>query len=189
MPTEILQKTGGDVNSIIVLGKSATHNPADVNDLGNITDEIDLTSLAAGAARQSAKFDFGALRADKYNMMAALEWNTDPIPGEVVDFWLAFSPSATPANANPGGVSGLDSAYTGYSANLDDSIKQLTFIGSFVLTEQSNPGFTQKAVIGSFFPLQRYATLVVHNRTVSDPLYIDMVEMSVLITPIVTEGQ
>jgi hypothetical protein len=184
MPSEILQKTG----TVIVLANSGDHSPAAANNLGTRTDQIDLTSLAATAARQSDKFDFGATRARKYSMTAALEWATAPVAGEVVDFYLAFSPSATAANANPGGVSGSDAAYAGYSSNLDDSLKQLTFIGSFTLTVQAT-GTVQIATIGVFSTLNRYATLIVDNGSSADNLHNDGVEMSVLIEPIVDESQ
>jgi hypothetical protein len=186
MANEVLLKTG----TAIVLGKSASHSPAANNNLGTITDEIDLTSLAAGAARQSAKFDFGSTRARRYAIFAALEWATAPAAGAVesVDIYLAFSPSGTAAVANPGGVSGSDSAYAGYSSNLDDSLKQLTFIGSSIATVQAT-GTVQIATVGTFTPIERYATLVVDNSSASDNLHNDMVEMSILITPIVDEIQ
>lgn len=186
MPTDVLQKTG----TAIVLGNAAAHNGsvAAANNLGNVTDEIDLTDLAALAARQSAKFDFGATRARAYNMMAALEFATAPAAGETVDFYLAFSNSLTAANANPGGVSGADAAYAGYSANLTDSLKQLTFIGSMSLTVQAT-GDVQIADIGTFFAEERYATLIVVNSSAVDDLHSDVVEMSVLISPVVDEIQ
>ena len=124
------------VGTAIVLADT-THSPAAATNLGTRTDQINLTSLAALAARQSAKFDFTANRAPLYRMMAAIEFATAPAAGELVDFYLAFSPNATAANANPGGVSGSDAAYTGYSSNLADSLKQLTYIGSMVATVQA----------------------------------------------------
>lgn len=184
MPTEILQKTG----TIIVLADSTDYSPAAVNNLGARTDQLDLTSLAAGAARQSDKFDFGATRARRYNMMAAIEPASAPAAGEQIDFYLAFSPNGTAANANPGGISGSDSAYTGYSANLDDSLKQLMFIGSMTMTVQATPT-VQIAQIGIILPPERYAALVVDNSMAADNLVANAVEMSVLITPIVDEIQ
>lgn len=182
MPTEVLIKTG----TIIVLADSTDHAPAAANNLGTRTDQIDLTSLAAGAARQSAKIDFGATRARKYNVIVAIEWATAPTAGETIDFYLAPSPSSTAANANPGGVSGSDSAYSGYSANLDDSLKQLIFIGSLVATVQATTT-VQIAQIGIFQPPERYATIVVDNSSAADNLVADAVEMSILISPIIDE--
>jgi hypothetical protein len=184
MANEVLQKTG----TAIVLADTTDHSPSANNNLGTRTDQIDLTSLAAAAARQSNKFDFGATRAKQYSLIAALEWATAPAAGEVVDFYIAFSPSGTAAVANPGGVSGSDAAYAGYSANLEDSLLQLTFIGSFVNTVQATTT-VQIATVGRFDPLQRYGTLVVVNRSAADALMSDAVEMSVLIEPAVDEIQ
>lgn len=184
MGTEILQKTG----VIIVLADVTDHSPSTNNNLGARTDQIDLTSLVAGAARQSDKFDYGAVRADKYNIMAAIEWGTAPVAGETVDFYLAPSPDSSAAVANPGGVSGSDSAYAGYSANLDDSLKQLIFIGSLVATVQATTT-VQIAQIGIIAPPERYATLIVVNSSAADNFVADAVEMSILITPIITEIQ
>ena len=184
MANEIRQKTG----TIIVLADTTDHAPAAANNLGTRTDQIDLTSLAANAYRQSAKFDFTALRAAQYSLMVAIEFGTAPAAGEVVRFFLAPSPSATAANANPGGVSGSDSAYTGYSSNAADSVNQLMYLGSLVCTVQATTTI-QIGFISIFSPPERYGTLVVHNNSAADAFVADAVEMSILITPIVDEIQ
>lgn len=176
------------VGTVIVLADTTDHSPSANNNLGTRTNQIDLTSLGAAAARQSAKFNFTANRALLYRMTAAIEFATAPAAGETVDFYMAFSPSATAAVANPGGVSGSDSAYTGYSSNLADSLKQLTYIGSMVLTVQATTT-VQIAPIGVFSPPHRYATLVVVNNSAADAFVADAVEMSVLIEPIDTQIQ
>jgi len=170
------------VGTIIVLADTTDHSPAAANDLGTRTDQIDLTSLGAGAARQSAKFDFGANRDLEYMMTVAIEFATAPAAGELVEFFLAFSPNTTAANANPGGVSGSDSAYAGYSSNLDDSLKQLKRVGVLVATVQATTT-VQIANIGVFIPRHRFATLVVVNRSAGDAFVADAVEMSILIEP------
>lgn len=184
MANEVRVKTG----TIIVLADLTDWSPAAANNLGTRTAQIDLTSLAAGAARQSDKFDFGALRVSAYNLAAAIEFATDPIAGDVIEFRLAYSPTVTPANANPGGVSGSDSAYTGYSANFEASLEQTTLIGTIVVTADYTPTIQKDLNIGVFSPPERYATLIVVNRT-EDVLMSDAVEMSVLITPNIFEIQ
>lgn len=171
------------VGTAIVLADTTDHSPAAANNLGTRTDQIDLTSIGAGAARQSTEFDLGANRAPLFAMMAAIEWATAPAAGETVDFYLAFSPDGTAANANPGGVSGSDSAYTGYSSNLADSLKQLTLIGSMIATVQATTT-VQIALIGFFSAPLRYATLVVVNNSAADAFVADAVEMSVLVSPV-----
>ncbi len=169
--------------TIIVLADTTDYSPAAANSLGARTDQIDLTSLGAGAARQSAKFDFGALFERQINLAAAIEWATAPAAGETVEFYLAFSDDSAAANANPGGVSGSDSAYTGYSSNLDESLKQLFLVGVMVATPQATTTVQIDTNIGVFVPQERYATLLVVNRSAADAFVSDAVEMSVRMSP------
>lgn len=180
IPNEVLQKIG----TIIVLADTTDY----AGDLGTRTDQIDLTSVAATAARQSTKFDFGATRAAKYGIFVAIEFAVAPTSGEVVDFYLAPSPSATAGTANPGGCSGADSAYTGTAGDsLADSLLQLDYVGSLIATADATT-VVQFQRIGTYSPTERYASLVVVNNT-SQALVADAVEMAVLITPVVDEIQ
>lgn len=177
LPDNILAQTG----TAIVFADTTDHSPAAANNLGTRTDQIDLTSVADGAARQSAKVDLGATRAEEYEVMAALEIAATPTAGDVVEFWWAPSPSGTAGTANPGGVSGADAAYAGYSANMSAAIKQLQFIGDFVCTAQAT-GTVQIARVGTFRPKHRYGSIVVRNES-GAALHSDAVEMSVLVSP------
>lgn len=183
MPIEILRKTG----TPIIFANSGEHSPAAANNLGARTDQIDLDGILAGEARQSNKIDFGAAWAREHNMAAAIKPGSAFIAGETVDFYLAFSPNEIAANANPGGISGVDSDYAGYSTNLEDSLLQLTFIGSMTMTVQTTVQIDTN--IGVFRPMERYATLVVVNKSVADNFIGDAVEMSVRLAPIVDEFQ
>lgn len=178
LPDNILVQTG----TAIVFADSTDHSPATANNLGTRTAQIDLTGLADESARQSDKVDLGATRAEVYDVTAALENAATPTAGDVSEFWWAPSPSGTAGTANPGAVSGADAAYTGYSSNLDASIKQLQFIGDFVHTAQAT-GTVQIARVGSFRPKHRYGSLVVRNRSGS-AYHSDAVEMSVLLSPL-----
>lgn len=161
---------------------------ANVLESGTPTDvQISLASVADGAARQSAKFDFGATRAEEYTVLAALEFAATPTAGEVIELYLAPSTNSTAANGNPGGVSGSDGAYSGYSSNLADSVKELMLIGLFVNTAQAT-GTVQKAVCGRFRPPTRYGTLVVKNESGAS-LHSDDVEMNVVFDPVVSQIQ
>ena len=150
--------------------------------MGARTNQIDLTSLAAGAARQSDKLDFTANIDLEYILGSSVEWATAPAAGETVDFYISWSNSGTAATNNSGGVSGSDSAYTGYSSNLADSLKQLQYLGSMVATVQATS-------VSTFTPRARYGTLVVVNNSAADALMNDAVEMAVRITPLVTQIQ
>lgn len=186
------------IGTPIILGNAAAHNGsvAANNNLGDITDEIDFKDLARGAARQAAKFDFTANFDVEFNVGAVIEWEVTPeiAAGDTLEFYLAYSNSATAAVGNPGGVSGVDSAYVGYSAgSLLASLKQLAFIGSM---QMDNVITTDQAQINTnfftFTPRMRFATLVVHNpatNSVAAALFSDMVEMSVILQPLTYQIQ
>jgi hypothetical protein len=141
----------------LVLGTAAASTP-----VGTQTDLITLTSLASGAARQSAKFDLTANRGDLIGVRVGLHFTSAPTAGQTVDFYLGLSHSATAGTGNSGGLSGSDAAYSGYSSNLDNSLKHLIFLGSHICTVQTT---VQISEIGIFIPEQRYAMLVVDNNT------------------------
>src|SRR3989304_93606 len=106
--------------------------PAAANDLRVGTPtlvQLDMTSVADAAYRQSTKVDLGAVRAPAYAVRAALEFAAGVVAGEIMDFWWAPSGSATAGTANAGGVSGADGAYTGYSSNAAASVRPLEHIG------------------------------------------------------------
>ncbi len=149
------------------------------------TDQIDLTSVASGAARQGAKKDMGATRNTSYLVSVAVEFASAAASDETVDFYWAGSPSATAGNANPGGTSGSDAAYTGTSGDsLADSLKQLQYIGSLVTTAD-NTTTVQYGTIGilSGDALLRYGMPVVVNNS-TGALVSDAVEMYVALIPI-----
>lgn len=184
MVTEVLLKTG------------TPHVFADITDYSltvsglTRTDQIDLTSLASGAARQSDKADLGATRAAKYNILAAIEFvgTSGTLSGESLDVYAAFSPSATAANANPAGCSGADSAYTGTAGDsLADSLLQLEYIGSLTTTTDDTT-VVQYQKIGELFATGRYLSIVVVN-SATGALVADAVEMYIALEPIIDEAQ
>lgn len=178
LPDNLLVQNG----TAIVFADVTDHSPATANNLGTRTAQLNLESVADGAARQSDKVDLGATRAEVYEVHAAIEIAATPTAGEVIEFWWAPSFSGTAGTANPGGVSGADAAYAGYSSNMAAAIKQLQFIGDFVCTAQAT-GTIQQARVGAFRPKHRYGTLVVRNES-GAALHSDAVEMSVLVSPL-----
>ena len=106
MPTEILQKVGTQ----IIFRDSADFLPTAANDLSKGSPtfvQFDLTSLADGDLRQSAKVDLGATRAAQYSVAVVIEWNTAPAAGLAVELYWAPSPEeVTATDGNPGGTSG-----------------------------------------------------------------------------------
>lgn len=125
---------------------------------------LTMTSVANNAARQSDKCDFGATRAPRYAVFAEVELAATPTAGNVIEFWLGPSSSATAGTDNLGGLGGSDAAYSGYSSNLDASILQLIRIGDLVVTAQATTT-VQKGFVGYCTIPQRYAQLVVYNKS------------------------
>lgn len=169
--------------------KSAAYSPTAANDLRKGTPTavaITMTGVASAAARQSAKFDFGASRAQRYSVRAAIELAATPTAGATVDIYLAPSSSATAATGNAGAVSGSDAAYSGYSSNISASVKQLIPIGVFVCTAQAT-ATVQVAECGEFTPPERYGSLVVVNSS-SAAIHSDDQEFLIVLDPIVPEA-
>ena len=181
------------IGTAIILADATDHAPAAANNLGTRTDQIDCTDLAAGAARQSDKFDFGANMDLEYVLAACVEWETTPeiAAGETLEFYVGFSHSATAAVGNPGGLSGSDAAYTGYAAgSLAASLKQLMLIGVMNQDNVINTDQAQIATaIGTFSPRDRYGVLVVYNKAAAAALHSDMVETSFRLTPLTIQLQ
>lgn len=125
---------------------------------------ITMTSVANNAARQSDKCDFGVTRARVYKVIAEVELAATPTAGNEIELWLGPSSSATAGTDNLGGLGGSDAAYSGYSSNLDASIKQLLYIGSLICTAQATTT-VQKGFVGIVVVPQRYASLVVYNKS------------------------
>lgn len=156
-------------------------------DGGTRTDQIDLTSLASGAARQGAKADLGATRAAVFAVTVGIEFDVAPTSGDIVSIWWAPSVSATAATANPGGISGSDAAYTGTAGDsLADSILQLTLIGNLVVTSDAATVVEFQTFI--FSPELRYGSPVVFNEA-DQALEGDAIEMFVTFTPLKDQSQ
>jgi len=183
MPNEIHQKP----QTAIVVADATDY----AGDLGTRTDQIDLTSLAAGAARQSDKVDLAIAApnlAELYAVYAAVEFAVAPTAGEVVDFYAGFSPSATPGTANPGGLSGADGAYSGTAgSSLDEAVRQLVFIGSLVATPDATT-VVQFQFLGFVVAPERYVAFVADNNA-DQALVGDAVEMGIRVVPYTPEVQ
>lgn len=195
MASKILYKAmDGTPKQMVFADVGGDFNPAAANDLrlatsGERTDvQMTLATIASNAARQGAKADLGEVRARAYAVRGAFELNATPTAGLTIELWWAPSQTSTAANANPGGVSGSDAAYTGYSANLDASLLQLQFIGAFTVTAQATTTIQVIALPGWFNPPERYGTLIVYNRT-NVAFFSDDVEMHIVFDPIVDEVQ
>lgn len=151
------------------------------------TVQINLTSIAAAAARQGEKVDLGSTRAARFDVTLRVEFDVAPTSGDIVSLWWAPSPSGTAGTANPGGASGADAAYTGTAGDgLADSILQLQLIGTLICTSDAATVVNQQAF--TFFPTSRYGSPVVRNEA-DQAFEGDAVEMSIIFTPVIDEVQ
>lgn len=188
---EVLQK---ESHTICFADHGGDYSPTAANEncaAGSWTEvdvELDMASLANSTGyRQSTKFDFGATRAAQYAVQVALEIAATPTAGSKFNIYLAPSNSATAGTNNPGGVSGAEGSYAGYSSNAAASVLQLIPIGVCTVTAQAT-ATVQIISCGTFSPPARYGSLVVHNNT-GAALHSDDVEMSIALIPIVDEVQ
>lgn len=197
MPSKVLVTAmDGQPKQIVLADHGTDFSPTSANDLRVTSDgsseldvQLDLTSLASDAARQSAKFDFGLDRAGRYHVRVAMEFAVAPTIGGSLDIYLAPSQTATAGNGNPANVTGTDSVYSGYSSNLSDSLSQLIPIGSALVTTQATTTVQiAEAALGDFTPPTRYGSVIVVNNT-DQALVSDAVEMHVVLDPIVDEAQ
>ncbi len=145
--------------------------------------QINLTTLGSGAARESAKFDFGATRAAAYSIMAAIE--ADGVgfdTGKAIDFYLASSPIAAAANGNPGQIDGVDAAAPSGPGLLAELLKQCLWIGRLIVEDTA--ATIQVGWCGEFRPPERYGILIVVNNG-GQAFLNDAVEHHVVFNPIV----
>lgn len=149
LPDSFKQVNPSAANRIVYA--DATDWPAGGADgWGDDDDQLDLTSVAAGAARQSDKFAWPTNLELEYDVFLGIESNSTTAPGsgETYDLYNALSVSATAATANPGGLSGADGAYSGTTNDsLDDSLKQLNPIGSLIAVSEEGEGGTPAGIV------------------------------------------
>ena len=187
-------------NKILLAANNTPTVWADTTDYagdgGSRTDQIDLTSIATGSARQGAKVDMGGEAggvADRlprrYAVTLRIEFldASPPAAGGSVDLYWAGSLSITAGTAIPGGTTGADAAYTGTAGStLAESLTQLEFIGSIILTADDKPIVQQQTFIAEI-ALQYGMPVVVNNG--STAFEDDAIQHSITFTPLEDEIQ
>lgn len=179
MANEILHKTGTPVVFADTTDYSSTGSGF------TRTAQLDLTSLANAAARQSDKVDLGATRPRMYAVVVGIEYDVAPTAGLVTEFYWSGSHSATAGTGNDGGASGADGAYK--AGEEDEWKKQLIFLGVQICTNDAATT-VQRQTIGFFTPPNRYGQVICLNKS-GQALEGDAVEMYVALVPIVDEVQ
>ncbi len=155
----------------------------------DIQGELVLLNLLNATAVQSAKVDLGVNFANEYLVVALIEMQVAAATaGSVVEFYWNSSSSATPAVGNMGAATGVSGAYSGYSSDLADAVKQLIDAGIMTMTDDAVDS-AQIGVGGVFRPLNRYGSLVVKNETGQTICDTDDIEAHVVLIPIIPEVQ
>lgn len=167
-------------------------SPTAGNDLRQGTDievELVLLNLADAAAAQSAQGDLGVNFAVEYAVVACIEMQVAAATaGAAVEFYWNASASSTAATGNMGAASGSAAAYSGYSSDLADSVKQLMDIGSMVMTDDGVDS-AQIGFVGILRPPHRYGSLIVKNECGQTICDTDDIEAHVVLNPIIPEVQ
>lgn len=177
------------VGTPIVVADTTDYSPTAARTLGARTDQIDVTDLAAAAARQSDKLDFGSTMAMLYEVCVNFEMASDPAAGGSLDLYLSPSHSGTANVGNIGLCTGADAAYAatgGYT--LAELLAQLQVIGKVPIAIQNDADGVQSAFVNIFSPTNRYGNLVVVNNA-SVALHSDAVEFAVRFSPIIAQIQ
>jgi len=145
--------------------------------------QLDLTGVAAAAARQSTKTaDLGAAWPQQWMLGACIEWEAAPDAGGTVDFYWAPSPSVTPATGNPGNIAGADGVYA------VAGLPQLMYLGAMTVLNQV---VNIDTAIRKFYVPNRYGVLVVVNNTSSKfrDTAVAMDETHITVTPVIPDIQ
>lgn len=187
MANEILLKVGtqlcfADHAADFVGGAAQTS----LEQAGSTDVQIDLTSLADGAGRESAKVDLGATRAAQYSVMASMEF-AGANSGDLVELYWAPSPDSAAANGNPMNIDGVDAAAPSGIGTLAELVRVCQLIGVFICTDDTTPA-VQTAYIGTFSPAERYGILIVKNEA-GGAFHNDAVETHIVFNPIIDEVQ
>lgn len=184
----------GTPEQIVLADHATDFSPTAANDLRITSDgsfeldvQLDLTSLADGSARQSAKWDFGSKWCQQYLVRAAFELAATPTAGDLIELYFAWSQSSTAGTANPGSLSGSDAAYTGYSTNLAAAVKHLVGPYPFICTADATTT-VQVGIVGTIYPKGRYGLCVVKNES-NAAFHSDAVEHHIVIDPVIPELQ
>lgn len=156
------------------------------------THQLDLTSLADGAARQGAKADLGTNRAPSYAVKACIEMAAAPTARTVIEFYWSSSFSATAGTGNDGGssVTGADAAWApggGAEADIDEFKLQLQMIGILSLSADAQPTYQVAMINPDFAPATRYGQPIIKNDG-GWAFDADAIQMYVALIPIVPDA-
>lgn len=188
MANEVKVKLGTQIRFFV----TGSFSPADAATnwtIGTPTDVVlTQSALAAGAGRQSDKFDFGSTRAAAYELLATVDFTGETPASGTIDYYFAPSTSGTQANGNVAGNSGADGAAPDGalgSITLAEFIAQCDYIGSLKIHDGA---VVQNGKVGVLVPSSRYGQIIVVNNS-ADVFEADDVENHCVLNPILDEIQ
>jgi len=191
MGNEVLNKLGTQIRFLV----AGSFSPVDVATDWTISSPtpidvvLTLSAVANLAGRQSAKFDFGAVRAAEYELLGCVDYTGEtPVVGQTIDYYFAPSTNTTAANGNVAGNSGVDGAAPDGalgSITLAEFLLQCQFIGSLVIHDGA---VVQNGLVGKFSPSSRFGQLIIVNNG-GNAFEADDVEMHQVLNPIILEIQ
>ena len=149
------------------------------------TETFTLTSLAAGAGRQGARHDFGAIttaRAHLFDWWFFMKFATAPVVGEQVDiYWKGYHQGGTHAMNDDGNTDAAVSA--------EDKLRNLIYLGSLIVDEASStPEFSTGNQGDPIWLPHRYGMPVVWNAT-ADAFSGTAADHGFILTPVVPQAQ
>ncbi len=185
---EVLQKVGTQIR-LFVTGSFSPADAATNLTIGTPTDVVmTLSALADAAAWQSDKFDFGATRARRYEVLGCVDF-TGETPDAVgtVDYYFAPSTSSTQANGNVAGNSGA-SAVAPDGALGSITLAEFLLLGCVPIgsLHTHDGASVQNGFVGVLTPTSRYGQLILVNNS-GDAFEADDVEMHQVMTGIVDD--
>lgn len=166
MANSILNKVGGQIRFFTEFSWGPSDNGTNWT-IGTPTDVVlNMGALLDGEGSQSTKFDFGALRAQEYELLGCVDFTGEiPVAGGTIDYYFAPSTSTTQSNGNVAGNSGgaadaPNGALGGIT--LAEFLLQCVFIGSLIIHDGAVP---QNGKVGRFSPSSRFGQLIVVNNS------------------------
>ncbi len=146
---------------------------------------LTLTSLGAGAGRQGARYDFGAIttaREHLFDWVFFMKFATAPVVDEVVDiYWKGYHQAGVHAMNDDGNSDAAVSA--------EDKLTNLIYLGSLVVDEASlTPEFAAFAKGDPIWIPHRYGMPVIWNAT-ADAFSSTAADHGFILTPIVPQAQ
>ncbi len=144
--------------------------------------QLDLTSVADTAGRESAKFDLTADFQFMYALIASYEFAATPVTGENVEHYIAPTPIAAAANGNIMNIDGVDAAAPSGIGTLAELVDASVPVGNFKCTNDAT-GAVQTAFIGIYIPMFRYGILIVKNES-GAAFHSDAVESHLVLVPV-----